>query len=80
MAEETKNDDPPTREAALNATDRMRTAADDDESDADTAVTLAGYDPNNEPPLSDDRVQWHVAHFEPRYAGGAFAKAGWRSY
>ena len=52
--------------------------ANDDESDAESLATLAGYDPNDEPPLSGDRVRWYVARFEPRYAGGAFSAAGWR--
>ena len=34
MADETKNDAPPTREAAVTALDRMRTGANDDESDS----------------------------------------------
>ena len=76
MADETKSTAPPMREAALNALDRM--GANDDESDAESLATLAGYDPNDEPPLSGDRVRWHVARFEPRYAGGAFSAAGWR--
>ena len=67
MADETKSTAPPTREAALNALDRM--GANDDESDAESLATLAGYDPNDEPPLSGDRVRWHVARFEPRATG-----------
>ena len=77
MADETKSADPAPREAARDALDRMRTAAADNESDADSAITLVGYDSDDQPPVSDDVVEWHVAHFDPSHSS-AFAAAGWR--
>ena len=77
MADETKSADPAPREAARNALNRMRTAAADNESDADSAITLVGYDSDDQPPVSDDVVEWCVARFDPKNSG-AFAAAGWR--
>ena len=77
MADETKNDAPPTREAALTALEHMHAAANDDDSDAESIETLAGYDPDVQPPVSGDVVEWRVTHFDPSHSG-AFSAAGWR--